>query len=95
MKKRFLSVALAVVMAVCLVGCSTTYQDATEKADRNTEEDFARGYFSVIKEWGKYKIVYAKDTGVKYLVGFDGYHFGITPLYNTDGTLQIYEESED
>ena len=22
----------------------------------------------------------------------DGYKFGITPLYNTDGTLQVYEE---
>lgn len=29
MKKRLLSVALAVVMVVCLVGCGTTYQEAT------------------------------------------------------------------
>lgn len=29
MKKRLLIVALAVVMAVCLVGCGTTYQQAT------------------------------------------------------------------
>lgn len=29
MKKRLLSVALAVVMAVCLVGCGTAYQEAT------------------------------------------------------------------
>ena len=29
MKKRLLTVALAVVMAVCLTGCGTTYQEAT------------------------------------------------------------------
>lgn len=28
MKKRLLSVALAVVMVICLVGCGTTYQEA-------------------------------------------------------------------
>lgn len=39
-----------------------------------------------------YKIAYAKDTKVKYLIIVSGYKFGITPLYNADGTLQVYEE---
>lgn len=96
MKKRLLSVALAVVMVVCLVGCGTTYQEATGQTESGTSGDFAGGYFTVITEWDSYQIVYANDTKVKYLI-FDGgiYRFGITPLYNTDGTLQIYEESED
>lgn len=95
MKKRLLSVVLAVVMAVCLVGCGTTYQGAAGNVENNELDDFAGGYFIIVTEWGRYKIVCAKDTKVKYLIGFDGYRFGITPLYNADGTLQIYEESED
>lgn len=99
MKKRLLSVALAVVMVVCLVGCgTTTYQEATEQTESNASRDFGNGYFAVITEQGGYKIVYAKDTKVKYLIGYRDYpysQFGITPLYNADGTLQIYEESED
>lgn len=98
MKKRLLSVALAAVMVVCLEGCGTTYQEATGQTERNTSGDFGNGYFTVITEWDGYKIVYAKDTKVKYLIGYSDYpysQFGITPLYNADGILQIYEESED
>ena len=93
MKK--LIVALAVVMAVCLTGCGTTYQEATGQAENSTSKDFGKGYFTVITEWDCYQIVYANDTKVKYLI-FDNrtYRYGITPLYNADGTLQIYEESE-
>lgn len=39
--------------------------------------------------------MYANDTKVKYFVRQYGYEFGISPLYNADGTLQIYEESEE
>lgn len=98
MKKRLLSMVLAVVMVVCLVGCGTTYQEATGQTESNASGDFENGYFTVITEWDGYKIVYAKDTKVKYLIGYRDYpysQFGITPLYNADGTLQIYEEGED
>ena len=98
MKKRILSVALAVMMAVCLTGCGTTSQEATGRAETAKEESIGGGYFTVITSWGdanSFYIVYAKDTKVKYFVKWTGYQFGITPLYNADGTLQIYEESED
>lgn len=93
MKKRLLSVALAVVMVACLAGCGTTHQEATGQAESNTIGDFGNGYFTVITEWDCYQIVYANDTKVKYLIFDSGmYRFGITPLYNADGTLQIYED---
>lgn len=83
-------------MVVCLVGCGTTYQNAKAVEDG----EFGNGYFTTISEWGDtsygtYRIVYANDTKVKYFVNTSGYRTGITPLYNADGTLQIYEESED
>lgn len=97
MKKRLLSVVLAVVMVVCLAGCGTTYQEATGQTESNARDDFGNGYFTVITEWGSgYRIVYANDTKVKYLIiNRSQYMSGITPLYNADGTLQIYEESKD
>jgi hypothetical protein len=36
-------------------------------------------------------IAYAKDTHVKYLIGVGAKKSMITPLYNADGTLQIYK----
>ncbi len=99
MKKRLLSVVLAVAMVFCLVGCGTTYQEATGQTESNASGDFGNGYFTVITKWsdgnGRYRIAYAKDTKVKYFVQTSTYSWAITPLYNTDGTLQIYEESED
>lgn len=83
MKKRLLSVALAVVMLVCLAGCGTTYQEATGQTENNATVDFGNGYFTAISEWSgatnNYKIVYANDTKVKYFVCNTGYKFGITP----------------
>lgn len=66
MKKRLLSVALAVVMAVCLAGCGTTYQEATGQTEISESDDLGNGYFTVITEWGNnYYIVYANGTKVK------------------------------
>ena len=87
---------IIVILCVCLLltGCGTKYEDA---------EDILKttggGYFTLIKEWngtegGLYEMVYANDTKVKYLIWKCGYKGGITPLYNADGSLQVYEESE-
>lgn len=90
MKKITLILVLC-AMATMLCSCSSSYENATTI----TNKDFS-GYFSVLKEWkdsymGECKILYANDTCVMYFY-FDGsYTGGITPLYNGDGTLQIYE----
>lgn len=84
------------ILCVCLslTGCGTSYKDAED-----TLETTGGGYFTSIKEWDgegdvgdSYEIVYANDTKVKYLIWRSGYKGSITPLYNTDGSLQIYEE---
>lgn len=89
MKKKFLAIILSSMLVLSCVGCGTTYQEATNTSNSSDS------YFTVITEWGgtpTYRIVYANDTKVKYFVLFDGYRGGISPLYNADGTLQIYEE---
>lgn len=97
MKNKILTILLSGIVALSFVGCGVqTYQEAINATESTV--DFADGYFTVIMQWGNiptYRIVYAKDTKVKYFVFFDGYRCGITPLYNADGTLQIYEENSN
>lgn len=88
MKKRLLIVALAVVTAVCLAWCGQKVQD---KSDKDSQSMFV-----CVETATNWKVVYHKDTKVMYAVSNRRYNRGVfTPLYNADGTLQIYEESED
>lgn len=85
------------ILGICmlLTGCGTKYDDA-----ETTSEEAYGGYFTMIKEWGGngdsiYQIVYANDTKVKYFIWKSGYYKGgMTPLYNADGSLQVYTEDE-
>lgn len=89
MKKIFL-ITLLVSILMIFSGCES-YKEASGKNPLN--EDFGNGYFMVITEWSDgrtYRIVYAKDTKVKYLVFTGDSGSGITPLLNPDGTPQIY-----
>lgn len=84
MKKRILSVALAVY----LVGCGQGIQDESKEDNLSM--------FVCIETTMNWKVVYHKETKVMYAVSYGTYNIGtFSPLYNADGTLQIYEESED
>ena len=88
---------LIAILSLCLLltGCEEIKYEDAEDISKTTDG----GYFTLIKEWdeagGLFKIAYANDTKVKYLFWVRGYCGGITPLYNADGSLQVYEESED
>lgn len=92
MKKKIALVLILCVMATMLCSCSSY-----EEANTNPDNYFSKGYFTVIKSWDggidypTEHIVYANDTGVMYYVFLGSHIGGITPLYNADGTLQIYE----
>lgn len=89
---------IIVLLVVCILGLSFIGCDSRSYEEASTEqEDIFNGYFTLIKEWrsdtgAHYRIVYANDTGVMYFVFSSGYQGGMTPLYNADGTLQIYDE---
>ena len=94
MKKKLLGIVFCGMLILSCLGCSVSYQEAT---NTNKKEDYGNGYFTVVTEWNEnsrrtYRIVYANDTNVKYLIVVNGHQYGITPLYNADGTLQIYGE---
>lgn len=92
MKKKLALLMTFIILTLSLVGCGTIYQEATYES---AGQDFCGGYFTIITQWGNgkgiYRIVYANDTKVKYMTISSKYQFGITPLYNADGTLQVYD----
>ena len=94
MKKKIALVLVLCIMTAMLCGCSkVSYEDASSEISR----DFSNGYFIPIKEWGTdidsyyQQLVYANDSKVMYYIIKTSKGIGITPLYNADGTLQIYK----
>ena len=92
MKKLSLILILILLVAM-LSGCSSSYEEPYTTSDCN----FGNGYFTVIRWWDggidfptEY-ILYAHDTGVMYYAFRTSHAGGVTPLYNADGTLQIWE----
>lgn len=84
MKKRILSVALAVVMVVCLVGCGQKVQD---KSDKDSQSMFV-----CVETTTNWKVVYHKDTKVMYAVSNRRYNRGVfTLLVDKDGNPMLWE----
>lgn len=78
MKKLLVVLACIVVL---LVGCGAGYV--------NKEEAF----YTVVYSDGSYLIVYDNYTKVMYHMSDGMYNRGnLTPLYNADGTLRVWEE---
>lgn len=92
--KKLIKIITICALSLSLVGCGKSYQEVT-KGNEIRNDDFCGGYFTKIVKWddyyGTYWIVYAKDSNVKYFITRNSQKFGITPLYNADGSLQIYE----
>lgn len=87
-------IALIVGLLACLmvlVGCGSA------PTQPGTFVNKGESRFIVVDKWrgdiAPYCYVYAdKVTGVMYLYTCDTYQSTMTPLYNTDGTLIIYDE---
>lgn len=93
--KRIILTLLLTISCLSFTGCFNKPYNAELTGEKDSE---LGGYFTVINEWydgnGTYKIVYANDTKVMYLTIISANRSGITPLYNADGSLQIYKNVE-
>lgn len=91
MKKKL--TLLTILLILVLVGCGTT---------TTTYEDEEKNFwdkFVVVENYGNMNdgslyIVYDKDTKVEYYIVHAYCRFGISPIYNADGTIKVYEEGE-
>ena len=88
MKKKILAVALGLTLCFGMTGCT--------KGDIDPERsDLGNKYIDLVtiyKDDNNYtEVLYDKNTKVMYFVKRSSQRFGITPIYNSDGTVKLYD----
>ncbi len=88
MKKKILAVALVLTLCFGMTGCT--------KGDIEPESScLANKYIDLVTIYKnddyRTKVLYDKNTKVMYFVQWSNYQFGITPIYNSDGTVKLYD----
>ena len=88
MKKKILAVVLGLALCLGMTGCT--------KGDIKPESsDLGNKYIDLVTIYKddnhNTKVLYDKNTKVMYFVKRTGHQFGITPIYNSDGTVKLYD----
>ena len=88
MKKKILAVLLGLTLCFGMTGCT--------KGDIEPESIcLANKYIDLVTIYKnddyRTKVIYDKNTKVMYFVQWSNYQFGITPIYNSDGTVKLYD----
>ena len=87
MKKKILAVVLGLTLCFGMTGCS--------KGDIEPESSrFANKYIDLVTIYigdRGTEVLYDKNTKVMYFVKWNNNQFGITPIYNSDGTVKLYD----
>lgn len=90
MKKKTLAVALGLILCfgMGITGCT--------KGDIEPESSILGNKYidlvTIYKDDGhNTEVLYDKNTKVMYFLKRSGYQFGITPIYNSDGTVKLYD----
>lgn len=84
MKKKILSLMIALSMVLCITGCDHL-EDKSEDMGNNSP------FFTIYKGVDVY-IYVDKETNVQYVMVNNGRGgVGFQPLYNADGTLKLYQ----
>lgn len=88
MKKKILAVVLGLTLCFGMTGCT--------KGDIEPESScLANKYIDLVTIYKnddyRTKVLYDKNTKVMYFVQWSSSQFGITPIYNSDGTVKLYD----
>ena len=88
MKRKILASVLGLALCFGMTGC--TKGDIEPESSR-----LANKYIDLVTIYKddnhNTKVLYDKNTKVMYFVKWSGYQFGITPIYNSDGTVKLYD----
>lgn len=89
MKKKIIAVVLGLALCFGMTGCT--------KGDIEPESSYlANKYIDLVTIYRdndhSTEVLYDKNTKVMYFVERSGHQFGITPIYNSDGTVKLYDE---
>lgn len=87
MKKIALIMALGLIT---LTGCCSGHDvEPTQSSAANKYIDFVVIYENLSQQT---EVMYDKNTGIMYFHRYGRYDSFMTPIYNADGTLKLYEE---
>lgn len=76
-----------------VTGCSSQQSDIEPtKNDINKYIDLVVISEDYTSTFGDVSVAYDRNTGVMYFIKKSVYQFGISPIYNSDGTVKLYEE---
>ena len=88
MKKKILAVVLGLTLCFGMTGC--TKGDIEPESSR-----FENKYMYLVTIYKddncNTEVLYDKNTKVMYFIKHSSYQFGITPIYNSDGTVKLYD----
>lgn len=88
MKKKIFAVVLGLALCFGMIGC-------TKGNIEPENSDLGNKYIDLVtiyKDDGhNTEVLYDKNTKVMYFSKWTGYQFGITPIYNSDGTVKLYD----
>ena len=91
MKKKLLIAIICSALCLGVTGCS--------KGDIEPEAYFyGNKYIDLVTVYkredlvGRSQVSYDRNTKVMYYIVKSGYGMAMTPIYNADGTLKLYEE---
>ena len=89
MKRKILVVVLGLTLCFGMTGCTKGDIEPESSVLGNKYIDLVTIYKD---DRHNTEVLYDKNTKVMYFVKRDGYQFGITPIYNSDGTVKLYDE---
>jgi len=87
--RKILGLILVGILLLPLASCNSQHN---AKVDNPNYDIKTLVYIGSQDE--RFYYYYDKDTKVMYVM-YASYNGGMTPLYNPDGTLKLYEESEN
>ena len=90
MKKKIAAIIVALTMCISVTGCNEAYKDGDCNFS-HVDNEYIHLITVCDNEDGNV-VAYDKDTKVLYLCVYGYYTMGITPIYNSDGSLKLYEE---
>ena len=91
MKKKILAVVLGLTLCFGMTGCTKGDIEPENSDIGNKYIDLVTIYKGDYKDDERTEVLYDKNTKVMYFVRKSGYRFGITPIYNSDGTVKLYD----
>lgn len=93
MKKRILAIVLCVVLCFGVTGCSADHLIDGEDNFSSIDNEYMKMH-KLYDEKDGCIIAYDEYTKVMYLCTYGNSAMAITPIYNSDGTIKLYEEAD-